>query len=107
MVNSVIDVLSPEFLAEFCERYQIEELAVFGSAIREDFRPDSDVDFLVTYADDKRWAPWMAMPEQDEMEELLGRKVDWLTKKTVERSRNPFFRREVLKHYEVIYATSR
>lgn len=104
MKNEIIDVLSPEFLAEFCERYQIEELAVFGSAIREDFRPDSDVDFLVTYASDKRREPWFGLPEQDEMEELLGRKVDWLTKKTVERSRNPFFRREVLNHYEVLYA---
>ena len=107
MVNSVIDVLSPEFLAEFCKRYQIEELAVFGSAIRDDFRPDSDVDFLVTYADDKRWAGWYSFPEQDEIEELLGRKTDWLTKDTVQRSRNPFFRRDVLNHYEVIYAINR
>lgn len=107
MRNSVIDVLSPEFLAEFCERYQIEELAVFGSAIRDDFRPDSNVDFLVTYAPDKRYAGWMDVPEQDEMEEMLGRKVDWLTKKTVERSRNPFFRREVLSNYEIIYVISK
>ena len=107
MVNSVVYVLSPEFLAEFCERYQIEELAVFGSAIREDFRPDSDVDFLVTYAPDKRWAGWYSFPEQDEMEELLGRKVDWLTKESVARHYNPRFRRSVLNHLEVIYASSR
>ena len=105
MKNTILEMLSHEFLAEFCQRYQIEELTVFGSAIRDDFRPDSDVDFLVTYAPDKRRAPWFDLPEQDEMEELLGRKVDWLTKKSVERSRNPFFRRAVLRNYEVIYAT--
>ena len=97
--------LAPEQLTEFCRRYQIVELALFGSILREDYRPDSDVDFLVTYAPDKRWRPWGELPEQVEMETLLGRKVDWITRKSVEASANPLFRRAVLTQAEVIYAS--
>ena len=104
MRNEVSDALTPDFLADFCQRYQIEELAVFGSALREDFRPDSDVDFLVTYTPDKRHAGWYSFPDQDEIEARIGRKTDWLTRRSVERSRNPFFRREVLRNLEVLYA---
>ena len=93
-----------EALRQFCRRWQIKELAVFGSSLRTDFRPDSDVDILVTYAPDKRYLPWGEMPEIQEMEALLGRKVDWLTRKSVEACRNPLFRREVLRTAEVIYA---
>ena len=96
--------ISGERLADFCRRYQIVELALFGSVLRDDFRPDSDVDFLVTYAPDKRWQAWGALPEQAEMETLLGRKVDWITRKAVQANANPFFRRAVLKGAEVIYA---
>ena len=95
-----------EHLQEFCRRWQITELAVFGSILRPDFRPESDVDFLVTYAPDKRRESWGYYPEQDEMEQLLGRKVDWLTRQSGERGRNPIFRREVLGTAEVIYAAN-
>ena len=104
MKQEISNLLTPEFLADFCRRYQIEELAVFGSALRDDFRSDSDVDFLVTYAPDKRYAGWFDMPEEDEMAERLGRKVDWLTKETVEKDHNPRFRRSILNTFEVIYA---
>jgi len=62
------------------------------------------VDFLVTYAPDKRREAWGYFPEQDEMEQLLGRKVDWITRKSVEQGRNPLFRREVLGTAKVIYS---
>lgn len=91
-------------LTEFCRRWQITELALFGSVLRSDFGPESDMDFLVTYASNKRREPWGYFPEQEEMEALLGRKVDWITRKSVEQARNPLFRREALKMAEVIYA---
>src|ERR1700689_1665113 len=91
-------------IAEFCQRYQIVELALFGSVLRDDFGPNSDIDFLVTYAPDKRWQPWGDLPEQAEMEALLGRKVDWITRKMIEATANPIFRRAVLSEAEVIYA---
>ena len=99
--------ISAEQLADFCRRYQIMELALFGSVLCDDFRPDSDVDFLVTYAPDKQWQAWGELPEQDEMATLLGRKVDWLTRKSVEQNANTIFRRAVLNNAEVIYAARR
>ena len=93
-----------EQLAAFCKRWQIQELALFGSVLRDDFRPDSDVDFLVTYAPDKEFAAWYAFPEQDEMEALLRRKTDWVLRDALEQSPNYLRRREILHSAEVIYA---
>ena len=78
-------------------------LALFDSILRADFGPESDVDFLVTYAPDKRREAWCRYPEQEELETLLGRQVDWITRKSVERGRNPLFRREVFGTAEIIY----
>lgn len=95
--------LSPETLEEFCTRHQIVELALFGSAVRGELEPESDIDFLVTYAPERKFRPWGYIPEVDEMETLLGRKVDWLFRSAVEYSRNPIFRKDVLSTAKVIY----
>ncbi len=68
-----------------------------------DFRPESDVDFLVTYTPERQWKAWGELPEQTEMEDLLGRKIDWVTRKSVEYSHSPLFRRAILKGTKVIY----
>ena len=96
--------ISESRLREFCHRWQITELALFGSVLRSDFSLESDVDFLVTYSPDKHREPWGYYPEQEEMEQLLGRKVDWITRKSVEEARNPLFRSAALESAEVIYA---
>jgi len=96
--------IADEKLAEFCRAWKITELALFGSVLRNDFRPDSDVDFLVTYAPDTPPKSWGYYPEQQEMQTLIGRKVDWVTRKSIEQGRNPVFRREVLGTAEIIYA---
>lgn len=106
MVQQGKIAIPDEALQRFCKRWRIKELALFGSSIRTDFQADSDVDFLVTYASDKRYLPWGEMPEIEEMEALLGRKVDWLTRKSVEACANPLFKREVLSTVEVIYSAS-
>jgi predicted nucleotidyltransferase len=107
MVNQAKIGIPDETLLLFCRRWLITELALFGSSLRTDFRSDSDVDFLVTYAADKCYLPWGEMPEIEEMEALLRRKVDWLTRKSVETCKNPLFKREVLSTAEVIYAENR
>ena len=102
------DIYIPDdTLTAFCCRWQITELALFGSILRSDFGPNSDIDFLVTYAPDKRREAWSYFPEQADMESLLGRKVDWITRKSVEQGRNPLFQREVLNTAETIYAEHR
>jgi predicted nucleotidyltransferase len=95
--------ISAEQLAAFCERWQITELAAFGSILRDDFRPDSDVDLLVTYAPDAHWSLLDHVAMQQELSDLLGRKVDIFTRRAVERSKNRYRRTAILETAEPIY----
>jgi predicted nucleotidyltransferase len=89
-----------ERLREFCQRWRIVELAVFGSALREDFRPYSDVDVLVTFQQDARWSLFDLVTMGDEIRSLVGRDVDLIEKKGL---RNPFRRYEILRTRKVLY----
>jgi predicted nucleotidyltransferase len=95
--------LSTEQIADFCRRWQISELALFGSALRDDFGPDSDLDVLVTFAPGARWGLLDGVRMEQELARLLGRKVDLLSKRAVESSPNWILRREILGTAEVIY----
>jgi predicted nucleotidyltransferase len=88
-------------IAEFCSRWKIQELSLFGSVLREDFRPDSDVDVLVVWRDDAEWDLWDHLHAEDELADILGRPVDLVEKSAL---RNPFRRHHILNHREVIYA---
>jgi uncharacterized protein with HEPN domain/predicted nucleotidyltransferase len=87
-------------IASFCDRWQISEFSLFGSVLREDFRPDSDIDVLVTFAPDSSWNFFEILQAKQELETLLGREVDLTQKKGLV---NPFSREEILKTYRVIY----
>jgi predicted nucleotidyltransferase len=89
-------------IVRFCERWQIRELAIFGSMLREDFRPDSDVDVLVVFEDPTPWDLFDLMDAEEELARIFGRKVDLVEKHTI---RNPFRRQHILEHHEVIYAS--
>jgi predicted nucleotidyltransferase len=94
-----------EQIAEFCRKWNVSEFALFGSVLRDDFRPDSDVDVLVTFA-----APELApslfehVDMEDELQQIFGRNVDVVSKKAVERSENPFRRKAILDSARVVYA---
>lgn len=90
-------------IVAFCRRWNVTEFALFGSVLRDDFRPDSDVDVLVTFAPGK--APGLGfITMQDELESLLGRKVDLITREGIARSRNYLRRRDILSSAQVVYA---
>jgi predicted nucleotidyltransferase len=95
--------ISADKIAEFCRRWKIIELALFGSVLRDDFRPDSDIDVLVTFAPDtiRRLSDLVCMKE--ELEALFGRRVDLIEKRLVERSENYIRRKHILNHMETIY----
>jgi predicted nucleotidyltransferase len=93
-----------ETLAEFCRRWNIREVAYFGSVLREDFSPQSDVDVLVTFAPDADWGLFDHATMQRELSELLGRDVDLLTRRAVEHSDNWKRRQEILSTAKVVYA---
>jgi predicted nucleotidyltransferase len=95
--------ITPEQLEEFCQRRQINELALFGSILREDFHPDSDIDILVIFIPDAKTSLLDLVDMQYELEELCDRKVDLLTKKSVIDSPNWMRRQEILNTSRVIY----
>ena len=93
--------LDTKQIEDFCRRWRIEELGLFGSVLREDFRPDSDVDVLISFEPEIPWSlfDWMDMIE--ELQEILGCEVDLVEKSGL---RNPFRRQAILSTRQVIYA---
>jgi predicted nucleotidyltransferase len=97
--------LSEEQISDFCRRWRISEFALFGSVLRDDFDAESDLDILVGFAPDADWSLLDHVQMEQELEALLGRKVDLLSRRSVERSRNWLRRKEILDTAEVVYAS--
>jgi hypothetical protein len=104
MVRDARIDIPQEPLEEFCRRWKITELALFGSVLRDDFRPDSDVDVLVSFAEDARWGLFDMGHMEEELRGLFGRRVDLITRRSVEESRNYIRRRDILDGLEVLIA---
>ncbi len=100
MVSRNIDIPKSEIEA-FCRKWKIKELSLFGSVLRDDFRPDSDIDVLVSFEPDAPWDLFHLVDMRDELMALFGRDVDLVEKEGL---RNPFRRRTILDTREVIYA---
>jgi hypothetical protein len=90
-------------LRAFCQRWRVSELALFGSAVQGDFRPDSDIDMLVRFAPDARWTLLDFVQMRDELSDIFGRRVDLVTRRAVEASKNPLRRKAILESAQVIY----
>lgn len=90
-------------LSAFCRRHRIRRLSIFGSALREDFRPDSDVDILVSFEEGARHSLFDLVTMQDELEAILGREVDLVEREAVEQSENYIRRRHILENEEPVY----
>jgi predicted nucleotidyltransferase len=91
-------------VVDFCQRWKVAELAVFGSALRDDFRPDSDIDLLVTFQPDADWSLLDQSTMEDELSSLLGRKVDLVSRRAIERSENWIRRRAILESAQLVHA---
>ena len=91
-------------VAEFCHRWKVAELALFGSVLREDFGPDSDADVLVSFAADAHWSLFDLVTMQEELQAIFNRGVDLLERAAVEQSKNYVRRKSILSNVEVIYA---
>ncbi len=98
------DLIVPkDKIAQFCDRWKIVEFALFGSVLRDDFGPDSDVDVLVTFDADARWGLFALVHMQHELEEILGIKVDLVSRRGIEASRNHLRRQAILSSARVIH----
>jgi len=92
-----------ESVADFCRRWQIRELALFGSALRADFGPDSDVDVLVRFDANSRHTLFDMVHMQEELSRILDRKVDLVSRRAIENSRNYLRKKAILDSAEVVY----
>jgi hypothetical protein len=90
-------------IISFCQRWQIEEFYLFGSVLRDDFRPDSDVDIRVKFFPSARWGFLALIEMKEALEAIFDRKVDLLTKKPIEKSENWIRRKEILSTARLIY----
>jgi predicted nucleotidyltransferase len=98
-------VVPQEQIANFCRRWQITEFALFGSVLRSDFRPDSDIDVLVSFAPTARWGLFDLARMQEELTQIFGRKVDLVSRRGIEASRNYIRRKSILNSAQVVHVT--
>jgi len=88
-------------ISAFCRKWQVEELSLFGSVLRDDFSPKSDVDVLVAFSPEAKVSLFEFVEMQEELEGILQRKVDLVSKGGL---RNPFRRHEILNTRQIVYA---
>ena len=88
-------------LFELCRKWKVKELSLFGSILRDDFSPSSDVDVLVSFDPAAPWSLLDLMEMKEQLEVLFGRSVDLVEKEAL---RNPWRKRRILSTYEVVYA---
>jgi predicted nucleotidyltransferase len=88
-------------IAEFCRRWEIREFSLFGSVLRDDFRPESDIDVVVSFQAGARWSLLDLATMQEELSGILGRAVDLIE---AEALRNPYRRAAILGSKQVVYA---
>lgn len=100
-INSRV-IIPLAVIRDFSRRWKITEFSLFGSILREDFGPESDVDVLVSFEESAGWSLFDLMKMEAELEEIFGREVDLVEKDSL---RNPFRRHAIMSSREVIYAT--
>jgi uncharacterized protein len=95
--------ITPTQLVQFCQHWQVAELSLFGSVLRNDFDTDSDIDVLTSYQPTAKRGLIEKMRMKEELESLFDRKVDLVNKKAIEQSRNWIRRKNILSSAEVVY----
>jgi len=92
-----------EKIADFCRKWKIVELSLFGSVLREDFRPDSDVDVLLSFSWDAEWSLLDHVAMEQAASAIFGRKVELVSRKAIERSENYIRRKAILETAQPYY----
>ena len=91
-------------IADFCRRWRVAKLEVFGSVLRDDFHVDSDVDFLISFSPDAEWSLLDEVRMEEELGRFLGREVDLVSRRGIEHSKNWIRRKAILESAVPIYA---
>ena len=95
--------IDKEQIVRFCRKWKITEFSLFGSVLRDDFSPDSDVDVLVVFAEGAHWRLFDLVDMQEELKEIFGREVDLVERECVEKSENYIRRKHILSNMEKVY----
>ena len=95
--------LDRDRIATFCKKWNVERLELFGSVLRNDFRRDSDVDFLYTFRPGAPIPGFGMHRMETELQAIVGREIDLVSRKWIERSPNWIRRKSILDHARVIY----
>ena len=93
-------------IAAFCLKWQIARFELFGSVLRDDFDDQSDVDVLVTFADEGQIRLHDLLDMEEELRRLFGRRVDLVKRRLIEESRNWIRRRDILSSAQLVYAAA-
>ena len=104
VIEKNLNIISERGIEDFCKKWNVSELAFFGSVLGDDFTPSSDVDVLISFV--PNCAPGLVGFNNmaRELEQLFGRRVDLITRKAVERSPNHIRKSSILSSAEVFYA---
>ncbi len=92
-----------QVVAAFCRKWKIVEFSLFGSILRDNFHPESDVDVLVVFAADAHWGFEDLQEMTAELEDIFGRRVDLVEKRLIEQSENYIRRKHILNNLESLY----
>jgi uncharacterized protein len=99
-----VESIPQEAITRFCRRWQVREFALFGSALRPDFKPESDVDILVSFHGRANWGLFDHVQMRLDLEVIFKRKVDLVTRRALEQSQNGLLRERILNTAKVIFA---
>jgi predicted nucleotidyltransferase len=98
-----VESIPQKDIVRFCQRWQVHELALFGSALRANFKPESDVDILVSFNEKANWGLFDHVQMRLDLEAIFKRKVDLVTRRALEQSQNHILRDRILKTAKVIF----
>jgi uncharacterized protein len=102
-MNDVLQIDLPgPLISEFCRKWKIAELSLFGSVLRDDFCEESDIDVLVTFSEDAEWSLFDYVDMREELKEIFGRDIDLVEESSL---RNPFRRIEILNTKRIVYVS--
>lgn len=95
--------LQMERIEAFCRKWKVQRMWLFGSVLRDDFGPDSDVDVMVEFAPDSHWSLLDLVSAEQELASIMGRPVDLVERQCVEQSVNWIRRRHILENARPLY----
>jgi predicted nucleotidyltransferase len=99
-----VESISQKDIIRFCQRWQVREFALFGSVLRADFKPESDVDVLISFKENANWGLFDHVQMRLNLETIFHRKVDLVTRRALEQTQNALLRERILKTAQVIFS---